>query len=69
MATWPATADELTQLQHALGELTPEPWQPPTTLLRIGACLSASNGSTGPLPVTEASPGPRSRTVAACWPG
>jgi deoxyribonuclease V len=39
MATWPATADELTQLQHALGELTPEPWQPPTTVLRIGACF------------------------------
>ena len=39
MATWPATADELTQLQHALGELAPEPWQPPTTMLRIGACF------------------------------
>jgi deoxyribonuclease V len=39
MATWPATADELTQLQHALGELTPEPWQPPATVLRIGACF------------------------------
>jgi deoxyribonuclease V len=39
MATWPATADELTQLQQALGELLPERWQPPTTLLRIGACF------------------------------
>jgi deoxyribonuclease V len=39
MATWPATADELTQLQHALGELTPEPWQPPANVLRIGACF------------------------------
>jgi deoxyribonuclease V len=39
MATWPATVHELTQLQHALGELTPEPWQPPTTVLRIGACF------------------------------
>src|SRR5215211_7270397 len=39
MATWPATADELTQLQQALGELTPEHWQPPTTVLRIGACF------------------------------
>ena len=39
MATWPATAHELTQLQQALGELTPEPWQPATTLLRIGACF------------------------------
>jgi deoxyribonuclease V len=39
MATWPATADELIQLQQALGELTPERWQPPTTLLRIGACF------------------------------
>jgi deoxyribonuclease V len=39
MATWPATANELTQLQHALGEIAPERWQPPTTLLRIGACF------------------------------
>jgi deoxyribonuclease V len=39
MATWPATADELTQLQQALGELTPDHWQPPTTVLRIGACF------------------------------
>jgi hypothetical protein len=39
MATWPATADELTRLQQALGELTPERWQPPTTLRRIGACF------------------------------
>jgi deoxyribonuclease V len=39
MATWPATADELTQLQQALGELTPEHWQPPATVLRIGACF------------------------------
>ena len=39
MATWPATADELTQLQQALGELTPGRWQPPATVLRIGACF------------------------------
>jgi deoxyribonuclease V len=39
MATWPATVDELTQLQHALGELTPEHWQPPATVLGIGACF------------------------------
>ena len=39
MATWPATVDELTQLQHALAELTPERWQPPATVLRIGACF------------------------------
>src|SRR5215216_7508650 len=39
MATWPATVHELTQLQHALGELTPEHWQPPTTVVRIGACF------------------------------
>jgi deoxyribonuclease V len=39
MATWPATADKLTQLQQALGEMTPERWQPPTTILRIGACF------------------------------
>jgi Endonuclease V len=39
MATWPATAHELIQLQQALGESTPERWQPPTTLSRIGACF------------------------------
>jgi deoxyribonuclease V len=39
MATWPATAYELTQLQQALGELTPGRWQPPTTVLRFGACF------------------------------
>ena len=39
MATWPATVHELIQLQQALGESTPERWQPPTTLLRIGACF------------------------------
>jgi hypothetical protein len=39
MATWPATVHELTQLQQALGEMTPECWQPPTTLGRIGACF------------------------------
>jgi deoxyribonuclease V len=39
MATWPASADDLIQLQQALGELNPERWQPPTTLTRIGACF------------------------------
>jgi hypothetical protein len=39
MVTWPATAHKLVQLQHALGESTPERWQPPTTLQRIGACF------------------------------
>jgi deoxyribonuclease V len=39
MATWPATAPELTQLQQALGATTPGRWQPPTTLPRIGACF------------------------------
>ena len=39
MAIWLATADELTQLQQALGELTPEHWQPPAAVLRIGACF------------------------------
>jgi deoxyribonuclease V len=39
MTTWPAAAHELIQLQQALGELTPERWQPPTTLGRIGACF------------------------------
>jgi hypothetical protein len=40
MATWPATTHELIELQHALGEMTPEPWQPPATLSRIGACFA-----------------------------
>jgi deoxyribonuclease V len=39
MVTWPTTADELTQLQQALGEMAPGRWQPATTLLRIGACF------------------------------
>jgi deoxyribonuclease V len=39
MATWPATADELIQRQHALRELAPECWQPAATLQRIGACF------------------------------
>jgi deoxyribonuclease V len=39
MANWPTAAHELTQLQHAMGEMTPEHWQPPTTLQRIGACF------------------------------
>jgi deoxyribonuclease V len=39
MTTWPATAHELIRLQHALGETTPEPWQAPSTLSRIGACF------------------------------
>jgi deoxyribonuclease V len=39
MATWPATAHQLIQLQQALGERTPTRWQPPTTLRRIGACF------------------------------
>jgi deoxyribonuclease V len=39
MTAWPATADALTELQHALGELIPEHWQPPMTSLRIGACF------------------------------
>jgi deoxyribonuclease V len=39
MMTWPTTVDELIQLQQALGEMTPERWQPPTTLVRIGGCF------------------------------
>jgi deoxyribonuclease V len=48
MTTWPATAHQLTQLQHALGELTPRRWQPPTTLLRIGACFVCFERAQGP---------------------
>jgi hypothetical protein len=40
MATSPATADEFIELQQALGDLTPERWQPPTTLRRVGACFA-----------------------------
>jgi hypothetical protein len=66
MATWPATTHELIGLQHALGEMTPEPWQPPTTLSRIGACFACFEPSTGLVPLaTEASPArPRPITVA-----
>jgi deoxyribonuclease V len=39
MATWPTTVPELTRLQQALGEMTPERWQPPANPLRIGACF------------------------------
>jgi deoxyribonuclease V len=39
MVIWPATVHELTQLQQTLGEMTPEHWQPPTTVMRIGACF------------------------------
>jgi deoxyribonuclease V len=48
MAIWPATADELTQLQQTLGELTPEHWQPPTTLQRIGTCFVCFERVHGP---------------------
>jgi deoxyribonuclease V len=48
MATWPTTADELIQLQQALGNMTPGRWQPPTTLQRIGAyfvCFERTQGA------------------------
>ena len=47
MAIWPATAHELIQLQQALGEMTPERWQPPMTLSRIGGCFICSSRSGG----------------------
>jgi deoxyribonuclease V len=47
MTIWPATGDELIQLQHALGELVPEHWQPPATLSRIGACFICCEGVQG----------------------
>jgi hypothetical protein len=60
MATWPATADELIQLQRALGDLTPERWQPPMTLRRVGACFVCFERVQGLAPpVTRASPGQR----------
>jgi hypothetical protein len=70
MATWPATADELTQLQQALGEMNPGRWQPPATVLRTGACFVCFERVHGAgARVTEGSPGQRSPTVAACWLG
>ncbi|HEV2931217.1 MAG TPA: hypothetical protein VGW74_21255 [Propionibacteriaceae bacterium] len=52
-------------LQHALGELTPEPWPPPPTLSRIGACFVCFERVP---PVTEASQAQPSLIAAACWP-
>jgi deoxyribonuclease V len=58
MATWSATVHELTQLQHALAEMTPERWQPPANVLRIGACFVCFEPSRELVPqVTEGSPG------------
>ena len=67
----PATnSDELILLQQALGELTPERWQPPATLVRIGGCFVCFKRSRGSVPpVTQGSPGPPSPTDVACWPG
>ena len=70
MATWPTTAHELIGLQHTLGELTPDRWQPPATLSRIGACFVCFEpvhgaGATG----DKASPAAPSPLAAACWPG
>jgi len=48
MAIWPTTTDELTQLQQTLGELTPEHWLPPTTVMRIGACFVCFERVHGP---------------------
>jgi deoxyribonuclease V len=48
MATWPTTAHDLTRLQQALGEMSPERWQPPTTLGRIGACFVCFEPVQGP---------------------
>ena len=60
MVTWPATADELIELQQALGDLTPERWEPPTTLRGSAPVSSALSGSKGLVPpVTPGSPGQR----------
>jgi deoxyribonuclease V len=48
MATWPATAGELTRLQRALGQMTPERWRPPGTLERVGACFVCFERTQGP---------------------
>ena len=47
MTTWPATAEELTELQRALGELVPPRWQPPAGHWRIGACFVCFEPSPG----------------------
>jgi hypothetical protein len=47
MATWPATAHQLTLVQPALAELPPERWQPPANLVRIGACFVCFEGVQG----------------------
>jgi deoxyribonuclease V len=48
MGTWPANAEELIQLQQALGDMTPERWEPPTALVRIGACFVCFDWVRGP---------------------
>ena len=70
MATWPATARELIQPQQALGEITPERWQPPPTLPRIGVCFVCFKriqgaGAAGDAGFASAAV----TTAAACWPG
>ena len=70
MATWPATVDELAQLQRSLGEMAPGRWEPPTTLSRIGACFVCFErvqgaGATGDRGVAGAAVTDRRRLLAA----
>ncbi|HTP22154.1 MAG TPA: endonuclease V [Solirubrobacteraceae bacterium] len=39
MTSWPASADELIDAQHALAAAAPEPWLPGVSTLAVGACV------------------------------
>jgi deoxyribonuclease V len=46
---WPRDAEELTAHQRRLAAVTPAPWQPPVTDLRVGGCWVCSpRGHLGP---------------------
>jgi deoxyribonuclease V len=39
VTSWPASADELIDAQHALAAAAPEPWVPPDSAFAVGACV------------------------------
>lgn len=39
MSRWPRTAADLIEVQHALGQAAPTPWQHPADPLHVGACF------------------------------
>jgi hypothetical protein len=70
MATWPATVDDLTRLQQALGELDPERWRPPATLSRIGACFVCFEWVQGAGAAGDRGfAGAAVTTAVSCWSG